>query len=100
MDILPARGLPMIVTDVGGHPEAVADGENRRVIPPRDTAALARATIDLHGNPARAAAMGRVSRTRVEERFSLERMCAEHVQLYRSWCASSRIASGLSAGAG
>jgi glycosyltransferase involved in cell wall biosynthesis len=88
----------MIVTDVGGNAEAVVDGENGHVIPPRDGAALAWALIDLHGDPARAAAMGRASRARVEERFSLERMCAEHVRLYRSLCASARLASGLSAG--
>jgi glycosyltransferase involved in cell wall biosynthesis len=76
----------MIVTDVGGNAEAVIDGENGRVIPPLDAAALSWALIDLHGNPARAAAKGRASRTRVEERFSLERMCAEHIRLYRSLC--------------
>jgi L-malate glycosyltransferase len=89
-----AVGLPMIVTDVGGNAEAVVDGENGRVIPPQDTQALARALIELHGNPARAAAMGRASRTRVEGKFSLERMCAEHARLYRSLCAPSRLASG------
>jgi glycosyltransferase involved in cell wall biosynthesis len=93
-----AVGLPVIVTDVGGNAEAVVDGENGRVIPPRDVTAFSSALIDLHANPARAAAMGRASRTRVEERFSLERMCAAHVRLYRSLCAPSRLASGLSAG--
>jgi glycosyltransferase involved in cell wall biosynthesis len=93
-----AVGLPVIVTDVGGNAEAVVDGENGRVIRPRDAAALAWALIDLHGNPARVAAMGHASRTRVEERFSLERMCAEHVRLYRCLCAPARLASGLSAG--
>ena len=90
-----AVGLPMIVTDVGGNAEAVLDGENGRVIPPLDATALSRALIELHDNPARAAAMGRSSRTRVEERFSLERMCAEHVRLYRSLCGGSHLASGL-----
>ena len=93
-----AVGLPMIVTDVGGNAEAVVDGENGRVIPPQDATSFSSALIDLHGNPARAAVMGRASRTRVEERFSLERMCAEHVRLYRSLCASWRLASGSSAG--
>ena len=92
-----AVGLPMIVTDVGGNAEAVIDGENGRVIPPLDAAALSWALIDLHGNPARSAAMGRASRTRVEERFSVDRMCAEHIRLYRSLCDSVRVASGLSA---
>jgi len=93
-----AVGLPMIVTDVGGNAEAVIDGENGRVIPPLDAAALSRALIDLHRNPARAAAMGRASRTRVEERFSLERMCAEHIRLYRSLYDPVRHAGGSSAG--
>jgi glycosyltransferase involved in cell wall biosynthesis len=82
-----AVGLPMIVTDVGGNAEAVVDGESGRVIPPLDVTALSQALIDLHENPARASAMGRASRARVEERFSLERMCAEHIRLYRSLCA-------------
>ena len=92
-----AVGLPMIVTDVGGNVEAVVDGENGRVIPPQDAAAFSRALIDLHDNRARADAMGRASRTRVEERFSLERMCAEHVRLYLSVCDPLRLASGLPA---
>jgi L-malate glycosyltransferase len=91
-----AVGLPMIVTDVGGNAEAVIDGENGRVIPPQDAAAFSRALIDLHGNSARAV-MGRASRTRVEERFSLERMCAEHMRLYRSLCSPSRLARGFPA---
>jgi len=79
-----AVGLPMIVTDVGGNAEAVIDGENGRVIAPLDAAALSSALIDMHRNPARAASMGRASRTRVEQRFSLEQMCAQHIRLYRS----------------
>jgi glycosyltransferase involved in cell wall biosynthesis len=93
-----AVGLPMIVTDVGGNAEAVIDGENGRVIAPLDAAALSSALIDIHRNPARAASMGRASRTRVEQRFSLERMCAQHIRLYRSLCDPLALAGGLSAG--
>ena len=88
-----AIGLPIIVTDVGGNAEAVIDGENGRVIPPQDATALSRALIDLHGNPACAAAMGRASRRRVEERFSLEQMCAAHAKVYRSLCGPARFAN-------
>ena len=93
-----AVGLPMIVTDVGGNAEAVSDGENGRVIAPLDAAALSSALIDMHRNPARAASMGRASRTRVEERFSLERMCAQHIRLYRSLHDPARLAGGGSTG--
>jgi glycosyltransferase involved in cell wall biosynthesis len=83
-------GLPMIVTGVGGNAEAVIEGESGRIVPPRDAAALSRALIGMHADPAAVAGMGRAARRRVEERFSLERMCAEHAQLYRSLCQGSR----------
>ena len=44
-----AAGLPVIVTDVGGLPSAIggADGARRFVVPAGDTAALARAILDV-----------------------------------------------------
>ncbi len=94
-----AVGLPMIVTDVGGNAEAVVHGENGRVIPPLDAGAFAQALIDLHENPVHAVAMGRASRRRVEERFSLDQMCAAHADLYRSLCGSPRAANSRAADA-
>jgi len=79
-----AVGLPMIVTAVDGNAEAVVDGESGRVIAPFDTAALARALIELYADPSRTAAWGRAARERVEEKFSVVHMCAEHARLYRS----------------
>src|SRR5262249_38655756 len=84
-----AVGLPMIVTDVGGNAEAVIDGTSGWVIPPLDAAALCKALIAVHGDQERAASMGRAARTRAQERFSLQRMCAEHAQLYISLCAGA-----------
>ena len=80
-----AVGLPMVVTNVGGNAEAVADGENGFVVP-LDAQALSEALMALHRDSMRAAAMGRASRQRVVERFSLERMCADHAALYVSLC--------------
>ena len=81
-----ATGLPMIVTNIGGNAEAVADGQNGWVIPPRDAVALGRALVNMYEDPARRAAMGRASRARVQEKFSLEHMCAEHARLYTALC--------------
>lgn len=78
-----AVGLPMVVTDVGGNCEAVVDGESGRLVKASDSAALARALIDLHLNPATREAMGHAARRRTEEKFSLQQMCAEHASLYR-----------------
>ena len=72
------------MTAVGGNPEAIVDGESGRVIAPFDTAALARSLIELYMDPPRTAALGRAARQRVEARFSLEHMCAEHTRLYRA----------------
>lgn len=79
-----ATGLPMIVTDVGGNAEAVADGENGVVIAPGDSAALTAAVIRIHADAGARAGMGAASRRRVEELFSLEQMCSRHAQLYRA----------------
>jgi L-malate glycosyltransferase len=81
-----AVGLPMIVSNVGGNAEAVIDGHNGLVVAPLDAAALGKALVSVHADRTRAAAMGRASRSRVEEHFSLKRMCAEHTKLYLSLC--------------
>jgi glycosyltransferase involved in cell wall biosynthesis len=79
-----AVGLPLIVTNVGGNAEAVVDGTNGWVIAPGNAVALCEALVTLFRDRARAAAMGCASRTRAEDRFSLQRMCAEHAKLYLS----------------
>ncbi len=88
-----AVGLPMVVTDVGGNAEAVLHGVNGLVVPPLDARALADALVKLHADRERAAAMGRASRARVEECFSLERMCSEHAKLYLTLCAPPKAAT-------
>lgn len=46
---------PVVATRAGGIPDAVADGETGRLVPPRDYQALARALLDtLNSNDARA----------------------------------------------
>ncbi|MGH9522528.1 MAG: FkbM family methyltransferase [Terriglobales bacterium] len=85
-----AVGLPVVVTAVGGNAEAIVDGESGRVIPPSDTAALARAIMDLHDDPAHRRALGSAARRRVEEQFSLARMCSEHARLYRCVISAQR----------
>ncbi len=82
--ILEAMGasLPVVATRVGGVPEAVEDGVTGVLVPPRDAPALARATIGVLTDPARAAAFGAAGRRRVEQEFSLSRMVARYEQVY------------------
>jgi glycosyltransferase involved in cell wall biosynthesis len=66
-----AAGLPLVVTNVGGNPEAVVDGNTGLVVPARDAEALAAAILRLSVQPATRAAMGAAGMQRVTEQFSL-----------------------------
>jgi glycosyltransferase involved in cell wall biosynthesis len=79
-----AVGLPLIVTDVGGNAEAVLNGQNGLVIPPRDTNAFCHALTMMLSNPVNLLKMGQRSRQLVEEKFTLQTMCAAHEELYRA----------------
>jgi phosphatidyl-myo-inositol dimannoside synthase len=57
-----ASGLPVIVGDSGGAPEAVRPGETGQVVAGRDVPALARGLVELLANPGRAHAMGAAGR--------------------------------------
>ena len=61
----------MIATDLEGMPELITDGETGLLVPPRNPDALAQAMLRVLENPARAKAMARAGRKRVETEFSL-----------------------------
>jgi glycosyltransferase involved in cell wall biosynthesis len=73
-----ARGLPVVVTDVGGAAEQVEDGVNGRLVPPRNTAAFAQALCALASDDGLRERFSRASRERVAARFSLDRMASEY----------------------
>lgn len=79
-----AVGLPLIVSSVGGNSEAVVHGDNGLVIPPRDVGAFRRALVALYSDAPRRLSMGHRSRQRIEEKFTLDRMCSEYEALYLS----------------
>lgn len=69
------RGLPVVVSDGVGNPEAVGDAGI--VVPLGDSGALARELGRLAAEPAERARLGEAGRRRVEERFTLERWEAD-----------------------
>jgi glycosyltransferase involved in cell wall biosynthesis len=77
-----AAGLPVVATAVGGNPEAVEDGITGILVPPRDSAALARAICRILDDKELAAAMGRAGRWRVSKHFSTGAMVAATERLY------------------
>lgn len=77
-----AAGVPVVATTVGGNPEAVEDGVTGLLVPPRDSAGLARSIGLLLQNRELAARFGQAGRQRVVERFSRDRMVRETERLY------------------
>jgi glycosyltransferase involved in cell wall biosynthesis len=85
-----AAGLPSIVTDVGGNPEAVIDGQNGLVVPPHDAERFAFAIERLAADAGLRAAMGDSARTRAKEHFTLETCVARYEELYASLLAGRK----------
>lgn len=79
-----AAGLPMVVTRVGGNPEAVIDGDTGLVVEPRDSAGLAEALVRLAEDAALRRRLGAAARRRVEADFSLARCRDRYERLYAS----------------
>ena len=79
-----AAGLPMIVTDVGGNAEAVADGVTGFIVPAKDPARLAAAIVRLARDPALRGRLGAAGQRQVRERFAVDRCIAAYEKLYRT----------------
>lgn len=85
-----ACALPVIVSDAGGLPEVVADGETGLVVPREDAAALAAAMGRLAESDALRCRLGEAGRARVAARYEwrhgVDSMldCFERVQQRRS----------------
>jgi polysaccharide biosynthesis protein PelF len=77
------RGRAAIVSDVGGLPEIVADGETGLVVPAGDERALAESIVALTRDPVRVRAMGAAARRRAVEEFSAEAAAAGVEAVYR-----------------
>jgi glycosyltransferase involved in cell wall biosynthesis len=78
-----AARLPVVATTAGGNPEVVADGETGMLVPVRVPDAVASALSALAAAPERAQRFGARGRARVEDRFSMDRMVSEYVDVYR-----------------
>jgi glycosyltransferase involved in cell wall biosynthesis len=84
-----ALGRPVVATAVGGNPELVVPGTGW-IVPPRDTAALRNALLEVISEPERAAAWARAGMQRVREGFSMERRIDRLEELYRQILAGKR----------
>src|SRR6266545_8268596 len=78
-----AVGTPVVASTVGGSPELIRDGENGRLVPPADPAALADAILALLREPERARAMARVGQMMVQARYTIDATMARTTAVYR-----------------
>jgi glycosyltransferase involved in cell wall biosynthesis len=77
-----AAAKPLVVTDVGGLPDLVRDGENGLIVDERNEEALARAIRALALDPARRTAMGAAGRQRVLSERNWDVVAERLVELY------------------
>ncbi len=77
-----ACGVPCVATDAGD--SGLVVGDTGRIVPPRDSGALARAIMELLAmSEEDRRRLGRAARQRIEERFSIEAIAARYDMLYR-----------------
>jgi L-malate glycosyltransferase len=77
-----ACGRAIVATKAGGIPEIVEDGVNGLLVPPRDHTALANAIVRALKDDELRQRMGDAGLTRVNARFTVERMVAETASVY------------------
>jgi glycosyltransferase involved in cell wall biosynthesis len=77
-----AYRVPPVVTDAGGSPELVVDGECGFVVPPRDAGALAEAIGKLHRDAELRTRFGNAARERIGTAFRNEDTVRNTIALY------------------
>jgi len=78
-----ALGTTPIVTNTGGGPELVINGESGLVVPPSDPAALADAICRLYSNRTETDRLAGEARQRIATSFRLEDSVRAHLALYQ-----------------
>lgn len=76
------NGIPVVATDVGGVREAITDGVNGLVVPPRDPVKLATALKNVIQDNVMRERMGESARETARERFSLQLMLDKIFSVY------------------
>ena len=85
-----ALGLPVVASRAGGNRDLIRHGEDGWLVPPRDSAAFARALARLLADPQLRSALGQRARRTARERFPLTRTAALTEAAYRAALAQRR----------
>jgi glycosyltransferase involved in cell wall biosynthesis len=84
-------GKPVIASALDGIPEAFAAAQCGQLVPPEDIDALAAAMRRQAATPPLAWQQRMEMHEKVAEKFSLDRMAADHLQLYRELLAAGAV---------
>lgn len=76
-----ASGIPVVATEVDGAPEAIQNGVNGFLLPPRDINGMAEKIIYLIKHPEKTSEMGEKGKRLVEE-FDIWKMVEQQEELY------------------
>lgn len=77
-----AYGVPVVASDLGGVREWLLDGQTGRLVPPRDSTALASAIRSILESPDQGRSLGEQGRALVATKFSPERHIADLLACY------------------
>jgi len=88
-----ANRKPVVATNVGGIPEIIEDGKMGRLVPPRDSFALANAILEIAGNKEKAERMGLLGQEKVNNTFDLHRIAPQVQARYLAWARKKQIIS-------
>lgn len=81
-----ALARPVVLSDVGGMPEQIVDGESGLVVPAGDSTALANALTRLIQDKKLSEQLGELGRERVRKVFTVESMVDQTLELYGRVC--------------
>jgi glycosyltransferase involved in cell wall biosynthesis len=89
-----AHGRAVVASDVGGLRDAIDDGVDGVLVPPRDVAALRAALERLLGDPELRARLGAAARAKAEREWSREAMAEALVRVYEEVCETEAPPTG------
>lgn len=85
------QGVPAIVTDNGGSPELVVNGESGLIVASGEVCALTQAIVKLIHDPPARTCMGRQAKQRIEEHFHIAQTVEKTLQLYQQLCHDQNV---------
>ncbi len=86
-----ASGLPVVAYETGWSHEIIVNGESGILVPKGDIQALGETLANLLRSPGKRSQIAQTARSRVEERFSVERAAEESLQWYHDVIEKGRI---------